>query len=244
MATAKRKAWGWIAVIVVVLAAGVGLVLEDRLWREQNQPEWIRTKPGERFGDTQFKYLSIGTERDAGPPYWVFYVLPSMFPDKLPGKSGYGSFGLAWEQTVELPVGVTKVTIGYPRVGFNCAVCHVTRRAGPGGQAVFVPTRSADTAAIAALSRFVFDCARDPRFDSDNILSEISNFKKLDWIDRLLYRFYIIPATRNKILDGGQDFLWAYRGQPTRANGDQAHGYGMRLPDHEKRALIEFVKAP
>src|ERR1700704_3985391 len=126
MATVKRRAWEWIAVIVVVLAAGVGLALEDRLWREQNQPDWIRTKPGE----TLFKYLSIGTERDTGLPYWVFYVLPSMFPDKLPGKSGYGSFGLSWEQTVELPVGLTKVTIGYPRVGFNCAVCHVTRRAG------------------------------------------------------------------------------------------------------------------
>ena len=229
MATAKRRAWGWIAAIVVVLAAGVGLVLEDRLWREQNQPDWIRTKPGERFGDIQFKYLSIGTERDTGLPYWVFYVLPSMFPDKLPAKSGYGSFGLSWEQTVELPVGLTKVTIGFPRVGINCAVCH--------------GTRSADTAAIAALSRFFFDCARDPRFDSDNILSEMSNFKKLDWIDQLLYRFYIIPATRNKILDGGQDFLWAYRGQPTKASGDQGHGYGMRLPDSERRVLIEFVKA-
>jgi hypothetical protein len=171
-------------------------------------------------------------------------VLASMFPDKLPANSGYGSFGLIWEETVELPVGLTKVTIGYPRVGFNCAICHATRPAGHGAQPAFVPSRSADTAAIAALSRFLFDCARDPRFDSDNILAEISNFKKLDWIDQLLYRFYIIPATRNKILDGGQDFLWAYRGQPTRANGDEAHGYGMRLPDHEKRALIEFVKAP
>lgn len=237
MATAKRRAWGWIAVIVVVLAAGVGLVLEDRLWRERNQPDWIRTKPVYRFA-----YLSIGTERDTGLPYWVFYVLPSMFPDKLPAKSGYGSFGLLWEETVELPVGLTKVTIGYPRVGLNCASCHATRRADPGAQPAFGPSRSADTAAVAALSRFLFDCARDPRFDSDNILAEISNFKKLDWIDQLLYRFYIIPATRNKILDGGQDFLWGYRGQPTKANGDQGHGYGARLPDNERQALIAFVK--
>ena len=99
----EARAWGWIAAIVVVLAAGVGLVLEDRLWRGQNQPDWIRTKPGGRFGDIQFKYLSIGTERDTGLSYWVFYVLPSMFPDEAAGKSGYGSFGLSWEQTVELP---------------------------------------------------------------------------------------------------------------------------------------------
>jgi hypothetical protein len=242
MAIAQRRVWGWIAVIVVVLAAGVGLVLEDRLWREQNQPNWIRTKPGERFGGTQFKYLSIGTERDAGLPYWVFYVLPSMFPDKLPAKSGYGSFGLSWEQTVELPIGLTKVTIGYPRVGFNCALCHVARRERPGDKPIFVPTRSADTAGIAALSRFFYDCARDPRFNSDNILSEISNFKKLDWIDGLLYRFYIIPAIRDRILNGGQDFLWGYRDEPTKDNGNQGHGYATRLSGDEQRALIEFVK--
>jgi hypothetical protein len=244
MAITKRRAWGQIAVVVAVLATGVGLVLEDRLWREQNQPNWIRIKFGEQFGETQFKYLSIGTERDIGLPYWVFYVLPSMFADRLPSKkSGYGSFGLSWEQTVELPVGLTKVTIGYPRVGFNCALCHATLRERPGGKPELLPARPADTAAIAALSRFFYECAEDPRFNSDNILGEIANFKKLDWIDRLLYRFYVIPATRIKILDGGQDFLWAYRGQPTQANGGQGHGYGIRLPDSEERALIEFMKA-
>jgi hypothetical protein len=244
MAIAARRAWGWIAVIVVVLAAGIGLVLEDRLWREQNQPNWIRMKDGEQFGEIQFKYLSIGTERDAGMPYWVLYVLPSMFPDKLPPKkSGYGSFGLSWEQTVELPVGLTKVMIGYPRVGFNCALCHATLRERPDGKPELLPARPADTAAVAALSRFFYECAKDPRFNSDNILGEIANFKKLDWIDQLLYRFYIIPATKNKILDGGHDFLWAYRGQPTKANGDQGHGYGIRLSDSEERALIGFVRA-
>ena len=25
----------------------------------------------------------------AGIPYWIFYVLPRMFPDKLPGPGGY-----------------------------------------------------------------------------------------------------------------------------------------------------------
>jgi hypothetical protein len=230
MAIAKRRAWLIGAAIVVALAAGVGLVLEDRLSREHQQPNWILTKPGERFGDTQFKYLSVGTERDASLPYWVFYVLPSMFPEKLPPKkSGYGSFGLSWEETVELPV------------GFNCALCHTTRRERPGDKPIFVLTRSGDTARIAGLSRFFYDCAKDPRFDSDNILSEISNFKKLDWIDWLLYRFYIIPATKDRILKGGQNFLWAYRGEPTKGNGNQGHGYATDLSDNERRALIEFM---
>jgi hypothetical protein len=237
MAIAKRRAW-WIgAAFVVVLAAAVGLIVEDRLWSKQPQPNWILTKP---FGDTQFKYLSIGGERDASLPYWTFYVLAMMFPDRLPASSGYGSFGLPWEQGVELPVGLTKVTIGYPRVGFNCAVCHTARQQRLDDKPKFVAT--GDTAGIKALSRFFYECATDPRFESDNILSEIANFKKLDWIDQLLYRFYIIPATRNKILRGGQDFLWAYRGEPTKADGNQGHGYADNLSDSERRALLEFMK--
>jgi hypothetical protein len=243
MAVAKRRAFWFGAAIVVALVAAVGLVLEDRLWRAQPQPDWISRKPDGKFGPTQFEYLSIGGERDVSLPYWVFYVLPSMFPEKLPlKKSGYGSFGLSWEQGLELPIGLTKVTIGYPRVGFNCALCHVAQREQPGGQSKFAPTRSGNSTAIAALSRFFYECAKDPRFDGDDVLSEISNFKKLDWIDWLLYRFYIIPKVRDQILDGGQNFLWAPHGDPTTGTGDQGHGYANSLPEDERRALIEFAK--
>lgn len=230
--------------MVALLVAIVGFVLESRLWRELDQPGWIRVENGGAFGDVQFKYRSIGAERDAGLPYWVFYVLPSLFPEKLPPKkSGYGSFGLSWEETVEMPVGFTKVTIGYPRVGFNCALCHARLGEGSGSRPELLPVQPADTAAAAALSRFFYECAADPRFNSDNLLGEIAHFVKLDWIDRLLYRFYIIPATRTKILDGGRDFLWLYRGLPSKASGDQGHGYATRLPDRDEQALIGFVKA-
>lgn len=242
MTLAKRRAWGWIAVTIAVLAVGIG-VLESRLWCERYQPDWIRGKDGAEFDDTRFKYLTIGTERDVGIPYWVFYVLPSMFPERLPlKKSSYGSFGLSWEQTVEMPVGLTKVTVGYPRVGFNCALCHATL-ADRSGARPEVLIQQADTDKVAALSRFFYECAEDPRFNSDNILGEIANFKKLDWIDRLLYRFYVIPATRTRILEGGEDFLWLYRSQPTKANGDQGHGYASGLSDRERQALITRVKS-
>jgi hypothetical protein len=240
MAIAKRRAWVIAAVLVVALAGGVGLVVENRLRGEQPQPDWIVTKPGGAFGDTQFKYLSIGSERDAGLPYWVFYVSAMMFPDRLPAGSGYPSFGLPWEQGVELPVGLTKVTIGYPRVGFNCALCHTARQQRPADKPAFVT--AGDAARAEALSRFFYECAKDPRFDSDNILTEIANFKQLDWIDQLLYRFYIIPKTKDRILKGGQHFLWAYRGEPTKANGNQGHGYATNLSDNEKRKLIDFMK--
>lgn len=215
MTRSRWSGWRIIALFVVVAVTGVAWTVYDRLWREPPQPDWIlQTKPGESFGDTQFKYLSVGVERNAGIPYWVFYVLPMMFPEKLPGIGGYSAFGLPWEEGIELPIGFIKRTIGYPRVGINCALCHTTRfRKYPDTKPEFVPAGPGNTANIEALSRFLYECAQDPRFNSDSILAEIGNFTKLDWIDRFLYRFLIIPASRERILKGGEHLLWSYRSE-------------------------------
>src|SRR3546814_3739328 len=67
--------------------------------REEPQPGWVTATP-----EMRFKYGSIGAENEAGIPYWIFYVLPRMFPEKLPGPGGYAAFGVAWEAGQELPV--------------------------------------------------------------------------------------------------------------------------------------------
>src|SRR5437016_1654893 len=74
--------------------------------------------------EEQFKYGSMGTEDHDGIPYWIWLVLPRVFPDKLPGPGGYTSLGLTWEEGKEMPVGFTKKTIGFERVGLTCAACH------------------------------------------------------------------------------------------------------------------------
>src|SRR5262249_53575820 len=135
-------------------------------------------------------------------------------------------------------VGMVKKIIGYPRVGINCALCHTTRyRTRPGAKPVFVPTGPGHTANVEALSRFFYECARDPRFNSDNILAEIGNFTKLDWIDSLLYRFVIIPATKERILKGGEHFLWTYRSEvPAWGRGRDGPSYSSQyLPDGARR---------
>src|SRR5215469_7560034 len=50
------------------------------------------------YNDIQqhFKYGSIGSEPVNGLPYWIWKVLPEMFPDKLPGN-GYASLGFVFE---------------------------------------------------------------------------------------------------------------------------------------------------
>src|SRR5215217_7794604 len=62
---------------------------------------------------TEFKYGSIGTEDTVGIPYWVFKVLPEVFADRLPDRSGQGweRIGFTYETTAsDLPMGTTKST--------------------------------------------------------------------------------------------------------------------------------------
>ena len=122
-----------VAAAVLVLGAGLGLLAWGKLFREGPDP--VFDDPVE-----QFKYGSLGGERDAGLPYWIWVVLPRVFPDLLPGPGGYASFGVVWEEGRELPVGFVKKTVGFPRVGNNCALCHTgTYRASPEAAPVVVP---------------------------------------------------------------------------------------------------------
>jgi hypothetical protein len=61
------------ALVLAVIAAG----LEPRLSRGA-PAAWVFESP-----EMRFKYGSIGAEHDAGIPYWIFYVLPRVFPEKF-----------------------------------------------------------------------------------------------------------------------------------------------------------------
>ena len=118
----KKKSWWKICLLLVVILAALGGAIGwYKFFREEPQPDWVTATP-----DMRFKYGSIGAEHDAGIPYWIFFVLPRMFPEKLPGPGGLASLGVAWEQGQELPIGFTKKVIGFPRVANNCASCHAT----------------------------------------------------------------------------------------------------------------------
>ncbi len=122
----------------------------------------------------RFKYGSIGAENDAGIPYWIFYVLPRVFPENCPGPGGYASLGVAWEQGQELPIGFTKKTIGFPRVANNCAACHTANyRKSANENPTFVTAGTDHTLNLEAFFRFLVDCAKDPRFNADILMREI-----------------------------------------------------------------------
>ncbi len=201
----KRKLKIVLPILLLVVAIG-GYVAWDRGFREHPQPDWVTQDEA-----TRFMYGSIGAEWDAGLPYWVLYVLPRMFPEKLPGSGGLASLGFPWEQGMDLPIGFTQKTIGFPRVANNCAICHTTRyRASPDADPVFVPLGPGQTSNIQGFLKFMIDCAKDPRFNADNILPQILLNTKLDFIDKMLYRFFIIPIMKKRLLEREYQFQWMY----------------------------------
>ena len=156
-----------------------------------------------------FKYGSIGIEQPIGVPYWIWLVLPRMFPEKLPGQGGYASLGMVWEEGNEMPVGFPRKTIGLPRVGVNCATCHTTSvRKSPGDKPLLIPAGPAHQFDIQAYQRFFIACAKDPRFTPDAVLEEIDKVTKLSFVERIFYRYLIIPFTRRGFLDQEQKYAW------------------------------------
>jgi mono/diheme cytochrome c family protein len=156
-----------------------------------------------------FKYGSVGIEEPAGIPYWIWMVLPRMFPEKLPGPGGYASLGMVWEEGKEMPVGFPVTTIGIPRVGANCATCHTTSvRTSVDDAPMLIPAGPAHQFDIQAYQRFLIACAKDPRFTPGAVLHEIEKNYEFSFIERMFYRYAIIPATRKGLLQQDRQFAW------------------------------------
>src|SRR6266487_3929769 len=113
----KTKRCLWIsAIVLAVLIALGGWFTWKKFFREEK----------EVFANEEehFKYGSLGAEGDRGIPYYLWLVLPRVFPDLMPGPGGYKSFGVVWEEGHEIPVGFSKKVVGFARITNNCAVCH------------------------------------------------------------------------------------------------------------------------
>jgi processive rubber oxygenase RoxA-like protein len=174
----------------------------------------LRAEPEQKWADEseRFKYGSIGAEFSRGMPYWIWVVLPRVFPDLMPGPGGYKAFGLVWEEGHEMPVGFTKQVIGFPRVANNCAVCHVgTWRSQDDEVPHVVVASPANTVNIQAMLRFLTKAAQDSRFNSSVLLTEIERETKLSFTDKMLYRFVLIPMTRSALQQQEARFAWMNR---------------------------------
>jgi hypothetical protein len=201
----RRVQAGLAVAAVVLVVAGFSY---NRFFREEPAPEFDSDEDSFLFG-------SVGSEASDGVPYWVWLVLPRIFPDLLPGPGGYTALGVQSKDGYEMPIGLSKVTVGYPRVGINCAMCH----SGAGR------TRP-DNAVARRYVSFLSAAAADPRFTPTTILAEIAKNYRLSPSDRLLYRLVIIPATRERLLAvRDRDQIWDHGAGERGAAVQRAQNY-------------------
>ena len=111
-----------------------------------------------------------------------------------------------------MPIGLSRVTVGFPRVGINCAMCHTASvRKTPTDPPMIVPAGPSHQTGEQEYLRFLFACASDPRFTADTLMAEIARNTTLSTTDSLLYRFVIIPSTRKALLQLQDQDAWMRR---------------------------------
>jgi processive rubber oxygenase RoxA-like protein len=206
----RRLLWVSLFVFLIVLALG-GWFTYVKFFREEVEVF--------ASDEEHFKYGSLGAEGDRGIPYYLWLVLPRVFPDLMPAPGGYKSFGVVWEEGREIPIGFAKKTVGFARVTNNCAICHTTTYRLNEEEAPRVVVAGGGQATnLQSMLRFLFKAAHDPRFNSDIIMNEIrlvnaNNYGNggLSFIDRQIYRYVLIPFTKKALLKQEKQFTWMER---------------------------------
>lgn len=210
----ERKILRIAIVILIVIAIGAWVTWYN-FFRTHAQDPWVNASLRNHF-----LYGSIGQEPVEGIPYWIYIILPKVFPEYLPAPGGYAALGMSWEPGPagkgqpphELPIGVTKQFIGFDRVGLNCAFCHVSRVRFSENQAIpnYYVGGPAHVFRVQDYQWFLFRAAADPRFNSATLMSAIGGVTDLSLRERILYRFILIPFTRRAILQQRDEFLWQF----------------------------------
>jgi mono/diheme cytochrome c family protein len=191
---------GLVLVILVIAAAVVA-------WFQRDVPE-VHSDIVE-----QFKYGSIGAEERAGVPYWIWKVLPTVFPEYLPNHpgQGYERLGFIYESpSADRPIGTSIREKPIARVGLNCGVCHTgTVRDAPDAPARIVLGMPAQGLNAEGYFRFLFASARDPRFTPDVLMAAIQQANpNLPWWEGLIYRYLAIPNTKTELQRAADSFAW------------------------------------
>jgi mono/diheme cytochrome c family protein len=162
--------------------------------------------------ETEFKHGTIGTEGTVGVPYWLFLVLPEVFEDKLPSRpgTGYARLGFTYETPAsDLPIGTTKSGGFIPRVGLNCATCHVgTYREAPSAPRKIVLGMPANQMDLQSYARFLSAVARDERFNASTLLAAMKKRRGFGFFDGLIYRFFVIGRVRDAIRERDSRLAW------------------------------------
>jgi hypothetical protein len=227
-----KKLWQKIVAGLAVLAVAIGISLWYKLCAVKAQPSWITGDPGNRYF-----YGSVGAGKTPGIPYWVWLVMPRVFPEEVQKPGGYAALGSAWEETREMPVGLAKQQVGYVRVTGNCALCHVmTVPTVPGQAPKILRAVAGKTNDPQPLLDFFRNSANDPRFTSGELLSEIEKATTLSLWDKALYRFVLIPCIRKEMREDPAKVIFS---PALLAHAQHPH---VPFEDPDLKALADYVR--
>ena len=219
--------WGWMAAGFAKPAVRACLAIVLALVGVSGYTLWYhlaRAEPDINYSSVEdhFKYGAIGLGADSRVPYWIWKVLPDMFPEYLPGPGGWASLGLIYEDGQDLPIGFSKRHIGYDAVEANCALCHTGEfRRSPADKPEVILGGPAHTLDLQSFQGFLYTCAADPRFSPDNVINAINRIHRLSWVESLIYRYLIIPGTKQGLVEQKIAYAWqASRPQQGRGRTD------------------------
>jgi mono/diheme cytochrome c family protein len=163
----------------------------------------------------------------------------------LPGD-GLASFGFIVEPGQSQAIGTTNRTIGVPRVGVNCALCHTgTVRETAASEPMIILGMPAQQLDLQSFTRFLWECAEDERFTVDNVMAAIEENHDLSLIDSLVYRYVAIPRTKADVVNLKEDFKWYVHASafgPGRVDTFSRHKVQFGLPVDENTAygIVDF----
>ena len=195
----KRIGLGAGAAIVVVVLA---ILIPVFVWSQRDVPD--------TYDDIvqHFKYGSFGGEATM-LPYWIWRVLPTVFPDLLPDGPGedYARFGFIYDSDEPTdhprPIGISYREAPVPLMGFSCAACHAgTLRESPDAPRQIILGMPQHQGNFWDLTLFLFNVAKDDRFNADNLIPAIKEVNpEFSWLDNLIYRRLAIPQARDGLLE-------------------------------------------
>ena len=178
--------------LIVLLMIGIPLGYFGwyKFFRTVPQPVVDHRRSGEEFPVRVDRIR----EPTAACPIGLSWCCRGSSASICPGPGGYASVGLPWKEGEEFPAGFAKKTVGFERVSFNCALCHATQyRVSERDTPTIVAAGGSHTADIQALLGFFSKAADDKRFNADTIMTEIDLATRLSWIDRMIYKYLLIP---------------------------------------------------
>ena len=193
----------FIGALLVLIAVG-GLFAYNRFFREQPAPYFASD-------EEHFLYGSVGTEAEQGVPYWIWLVLPRIFPEYLPAPGGYASIGVLGQPGTRCRSACRRSRSAF-RASASTARCAMRPASGrrPTMRRSIYPAAASHQTGEQEYLRFLIAAASDPRFTADTILAEIAKNTRLSFMDRLLYRFAIIPGTRRGLLEQRDRSTWMH----------------------------------